>query len=65
MSPDDPRSVDSIMGVLQRGLGLLRTEDTDGENKPFVCTSCEHSLSVQYHTCPYCGSYDVRSAEWL
>lgn len=53
------------MGVLKRGLGILRAEDAGEEAKPFVCTSCERSLSVQYHTCPYCGSYDVRSAEWL
>lgn len=50
------------MGVLRERLGLLG--GNEDEDPPFVCASCERALDVQYHSCPYCGSYDVRRSEW-
>ncbi|WP_233263419.1 hydrogenase maturation nickel metallochaperone HypA [Halorhabdus sp. CUG00001] len=51
------------MGVFDRGRFNLGSEDA--ETVPYLCLSCETPLPVQYHSCPECGSYDVRRAKWV
>lgn len=48
------------MGVLER-LG----RGGDEESYPYRCVSCGKRLPVQHHSCPECGSYDIRAAKWL
>lgn len=50
----------SHMGVLDR----FARGDDDG-SYPYRCVSCEQALPVQYHSCPECGSYDIRARKWL
>jgi len=40
-------------------------EGAVGETPPYVCLACEASLEVQHHTCPECGSFDVRCSKWI
>ncbi|MCU4719101.1 hydrogenase maturation nickel metallochaperone HypA [Halobacteria archaeon HArc-curdl5-1] len=50
------------MGVLDRAARLARG---DSEPHPYRCMSCGADLSVQYHSCPECGGYDIRAAKWV
>ncbi len=49
------------MGVFDRATG----DGEPGAGEPYVCVSCEAAFEVQYHSCPVCGSYDVRRAKWV
>lgn len=51
------------MGVLDRSKWFTRGDQ--GETFPYQCVSCEEPLPVQYHSCPECGSYDIRATKWL
>jgi predicted RNA-binding Zn-ribbon protein involved in translation (DUF1610 family) len=51
------------MGVLDRSTWFAHGEESDRD--PYRCVSCQQSLPVQYHSCPECGSYDIRAAKWL
>lgn len=51
------------MGVFNRDRFISRSGGR--ESGPYVCLSCETELPVQYHSCPECGSYDVRRAKWI
>lgn len=53
------------MGVLERAKEVTGFADTDGSRLPYVCVACETSFEVQHHTCPACGSFDVRQSEWV
>ncbi|MUV90308.1 hypothetical protein GJ629_10705 [Halapricum sp. CBA1109] len=53
----------SHMGVLDRSTWFAHGEESDRD--PYRCVSCGQSLPVQYHSCPECGSYDIRAAKWL
>lgn len=48
------RLVDAIRGLL----------GATGDG-PYECRACGTRLSVQYHSCPECGSYRVERASWL
>jgi rRNA maturation endonuclease Nob1 len=51
------------MGVLdraKRASGL-----SSSKSQPYICLNCETRFNVQYHTCPVCGTYDVRRTEWV
>ncbi|MFB6071210.1 MAG: hypothetical protein ABEJ76_09320 [Halanaeroarchaeum sp.] len=49
-----------------RGLSLLSEVlgAGEGEEPPYVCRECGAALSVQYHSCPKCGSYNVDRRTW-
>jgi len=51
------------MGVFDKA----RTVSHLGEQtrRPYVCLSCDESFDLQYHSCPTCGSYDIRRAKWV
>jgi len=54
------------MGVLDKakelsGLGGGESDDT----LPYVCLACEAEFEVQHHSCPTCGSFDVRRSKWV
>ncbi|WP_229114082.1 hydrogenase maturation nickel metallochaperone HypA [Halapricum desulfuricans] len=51
------------MGVLDRAARLARGDQQ--ETYPYRCMSCGADLPVQHHTCPECGSYDVRATKWI
>jgi hypothetical protein len=50
------------MGVFDRVSGLSQREDG---YPTFVCLACESGFDVQHHSCPVCGSYDLRRARWV
>jgi len=51
------------MGVLDRA--KRATGLSSQETLPYMCLNCETQFDVQYHTCPVCGTYDVRRAKWI
>jgi rRNA maturation endonuclease Nob1 len=56
------------MGVVTMGV-LDRAKRASGlsssEPLPYMCLECETQFDVQYHTCPVCGTYDIRRAKWV
>jgi rRNA maturation endonuclease Nob1 len=52
------------MGVLERAKEVSGISTEDGE-LPYVCLACETPFDVQHHSCPVCGSFDVRRAKWV
>ncbi len=53
------------MGVLDRAKQVSGVTESGEECLPFVCLACESPFEVQHHSCPVCGSYDLRSAKWV
>ena len=53
------------MGVLDRAKEVSGISEEDGESLPYVCLACETVFEVQHHTCPVCGSFDVRHSKWV
>jgi len=51
------------MGVFDRG--TFRSGPDEADVLPYLCLSCETPHPVQFHSCPDCGSYDVRRAKWV
>ncbi len=53
------------MGVLDRTkkvTGLAGAEETSA---PYICLSCDTEFEVQHHSCPVCGSFDLRYSKWV
>lgn len=53
------------MGVLDRAKQVSGVGDSVESAGPYVCLACESPFDVQHHSCPICGSYDVRWAKWI
>jgi len=53
------------MGVLDRAKEVSGISGGDGEPVPYVCLACETPFEVQHHSCPVCGSFDVRRSKWV
>lgn len=51
------------MGVLERAKRVSGLSSP--ESLPYMCLNCEARFNVQYHTCPVCGTYDIRRAKWV
>jgi len=54
----------SSMGVFDKARDVSHLGEPDGDS-PYLCMRCEATLQVQYHSCPACGGYDIRRAEWV
>jgi rRNA maturation endonuclease Nob1 len=54
------------MGVLDRAKSIsgLGTGE-DGDPPPYICLACETEFEVQHHSCPACGSFDIRRSKWV
>ena len=53
------------MGVLERAKQVSGVTDGGEKPLPYVCLACESPFEVQHHSCPVCGSFDLRSAKWV
>lgn len=53
------------MGVLDRAKEVSGISDSEQERLPYVCLACETAFEVQHHSCPVCGSFDIRFAKWV
>jgi rRNA maturation endonuclease Nob1 len=53
------------MGVLDRAKQVSGISTDEEESFPYVCLACETVFEVQHHSCPACGSFDVRRSEWV
>lgn len=53
------------MGVLDKAKAVYGSDGLDGDRDSYVCLACEETFDVQYHSCPSCGSYDVRRRKWV
>lgn len=53
------------MGVLDRAKQVSGITATAAARSPYVCLACETTFEVQYHSCPDCGSFDIRRSKWL
>jgi rRNA maturation endonuclease Nob1 len=53
------------MGVLDRAWEASGFDESSDETRPYVCLACETGFEVQHHTCPTCGSFDIRCSKWL
>lgn len=51
------------MGVFDKARAIPGFGDT-GESPPYVCLACETGFEVQHHSCPACGSFDIRRSKW-
>jgi rRNA maturation endonuclease Nob1 len=38
---------------------------SDPEGSAYICLACDTRYDLQYHVCPTCGSYDIRSVKWI
>lgn len=52
------------MGVLDRAKRVSGLAEREDGHLAYVCLACESPFEVQHHSCPVCGSYDVRRARW-
>lgn len=54
------------MGVLNRAKEVSgMRKSTDEEPVPYVCLACETTFELQHHSCPVCGSFDIRCSKWV
>jgi len=53
------------MGVFDRAKAVSGISTADEESLPYICLACETGFEVQHHSCPICGSFDVRCSKWL
>ena len=53
------------MGVLDRAKEVSGISDGEQERLPYVCLACETAFEVQHHSCPVCGSFDIRLGKWV
>lgn len=54
------------MGVLEKATSLAKIASDTQESSPwYVCLACETRFELQHHTCPVCGSFDVRRSKWV
>ena len=53
------------MGVLDRAKKVSGIAGHVDESLPYVCLACETTFEVQHHSCPVCGSFDVRYSRWV
>ncbi len=53
------------MGVLDRAKEVSGVSESDEEHPQYVCLACETPFEVQHHTCPVCGSFDIRCSKWV
>jgi rRNA maturation endonuclease Nob1 len=53
------------MGVIDRAKRASGTSETAEDRLSYVCLACSTPFEVQYHSCPRCGSFDVRCAKWV
>lgn len=53
------------MGVLDRAKQVSGLTTREDGHQPYVCLACESPWPVQHHTCPVCGSFDVRRTRWV
>jgi rRNA maturation endonuclease Nob1 len=52
------------MGVIDRAKEFSGLDSSDDGQARYVCLACETTFEIQYHSCPACGSFDVRCAKW-
>ncbi len=53
------------MGVLDRAKKVSGLSESGEVEHPYVCLACGRYFEVQHHTCPDCGSFDVRHSKWV
>lgn len=53
------------MGVIDRAKQVSGFAEREDGHRPYVCLACETPYFVQYHTCPVCGSFDLRRTRWV
>lgn len=53
------------MGVLDRAKIIPGLGADKEEPPPYVCLACETGFEVQHHSCPACGSFDIRRSKWV
>jgi rRNA maturation endonuclease Nob1 len=53
------------MGVLNKAKKVSGISEEGEERALYVCLACETTFEVQHHTCPTCGSFDVRHSKWV
>ena len=53
------------MGVLNRAKQVSGMSESEADRLPYVCLACRTPFDVQHHSCPVCGSFDVRLSKWV
>jgi rRNA maturation endonuclease Nob1 len=53
------------MGVFDRAKQMSGFSTRTDPSLPYVCLACETAFEVQHHTCPVCGSFDIRHSKWV
>jgi rRNA maturation endonuclease Nob1 len=53
------------MGVFNRAKQMSGLSTRTDTSLPYVCLACETAFEVQHHSCPVCGSFDIRCSRWV
>ena len=53
------------MGVLDRAKEVSGLSGSGETANAYVCLACETTYEVQHHSCPVCGSFDIRCSKWV
>ncbi len=53
------------MGVLNRAKEVSGISESDEDRLPYMCLACQTPFDVQHHSCPVCGSFDIRRSKWV
>jgi len=53
------------MGVLDRAKQVSGTAEAAEDRLSYVCLACTTPFEVQHHSCPVCGSFDLRCSKWV
>lgn len=53
------------MGVIDRAKEASGLSKRETGPSAYVCLACESPFEIQHHSCPVCGSYDLRRARWV
>jgi rRNA maturation endonuclease Nob1 len=54
-----------VMGVLDRAKEVSGLSESGETANAYVCLACETTYEVQHHSCPVCGSFDIRCSKWV
>lgn len=51
--------------MLDRAKAISGLDSRGDDPDPYVCLACETTFEVQHHSCPVCGSFDIRHSKWV
>ncbi len=53
------------MGVFNRAKEVSGLSESGETEDSYVCLACGRRFEIQHHSCPVCGSFDIRYSKWV